>query len=851
MIDVTCPKCRVELEVPTNQAGSRVTCPECEHTFVVPRPGAIKAGRPTATKAEAPRGPRSSSSRPPALPPRGKRPPKRRRDEDDEDEDSGGGSNLGLILGLSAGGVLVVALIGVGLWLALRSNNSNNTNAQAKNNAPINAPAPPQPPMGAMGGRPGFPPAGMAGGPMNTPPAVTPHTGNPPVTKGPTPQTPAPKPPEEKTPSSSTPPPVPTENSGLTDFVLKSTVWLIVPQADGKIAAGTGSLIDKANRLVLTNFHVVEGAREVAVLFPIFEEGQLVQNRDKYLHIAQNQPDSVLKAPVIAQDNKRDLALVQLPQLPDNVLPLGVADKDVAQGQDVHSLGNPGAGGFMWVYARGRVRAVSRKHKWKAGGGGSVLDLESDVILTDSPTNPGDSGGPLVNEQGQLVGVTHGLDPNSRGFSLFINRTEVIDFVKTQCANKGLTWDKSDRKLDVVAGGPSEADLPTLVKDLRSPDSAARARAARQLGAMGVKAAQAVDELITLLKDPEKLPKRLALEALGKIGPEARSAAGALLEILKDPSDAGMRRDAAKALGKIGSAVKSQAFPVLAAALEDTDKEVRMAAAEAMASLGPLERDDLRVVLKVLKSTDPDLRARAARALGQFPAQAKEVIPELVTAYNAPGADKQLRVEVVTSLGNFGPEAVAALPVLTEALKSRQPELVRAACQAAGKLGAEAGKLVPEMASAMDGGDMPTKKEILGALQKLGPAAKEAAPALGKILGEKDRDARLEALKVLEALGKDGKAAAPQVVGLFADEVDWSERIMKVLQKMGKDIVSDLINGLNNQHPNVRLGCARTLGALGKDARQARAKLGRLAQTDSHPAVQRAAYQAWLSIGQR
>jgi S1-C subfamily serine protease len=243
--------------------------------------------------------------------------------------------------------------------------------------------------------------------------------------------------------------------------VLKATVWLLVPQGGGKLAVGTGSLIDKTNRLVVTNFHVVDGAREVAVLFPVFEGGRLVQSRQKYLAIANSQPDSVLKAPVVALDSKHDLALVQLPQVPPKVEPLGVAEKDVAPGQNMHSMCNPssgsGAGGFMWVYAPGRVLGVSLQHKWRASGPSSkTLDLESDVIMTDSPTNPGDSGGPLVNDRGQLVGVTHGGDRSSRGISLFINRTEVIRFVQNHCTNKGLTWDRSDRKL--VAGAPTEAD---------------------------------------------------------------------------------------------------------------------------------------------------------------------------------------------------------------------------------------------------------------------------------------------------------------------------------------------------------------------------------------------------------
>jgi HEAT repeat protein/S1-C subfamily serine protease len=838
MIDVTCPKCRVELEVPTTQAGSRVTCPECEHTFVVPKAGAVKPGRPTSTKAEPPRGPRSSGARPPALPPGGKRPPKRRRDEEDEeDDDSGSGSNLGLILGLTGGGVLLLALLGVGLFFLLR--NPSNNNAQASNNPttpPTQAVRPPLPIPG------GPPPNTGPNVPRPTTPAGIPPAANPPTTKA--------TPPKPKDPPPLKPSSTPSaQESGLYGHVLKSMVWLVVPLPPTKIGFGSGSLVDQKNRLVLTNYHVVQNAREIAVLFPLHENDKLVQNRDTYMEMVNHKPDSVIKGRVVAKDQKHDLALVQLLQMPDDALSLAVAAKDVEPGQSVHSVGNPGDGGFLWQYAPGKVRNVSYKHTWQVRTGegpNDFMEMESDVIVTDSPTNPGDSGGPLVNDRGELVGVTHGGNMRSRGMSLFINRSEVLKFIEAYCSNNNVVWDKSDRKVE-GAGGFTEADLPALVGELGSTDATARARAAQHLGAMGPKAKNAVDALMKLLQDPDKLAKKLALTALGNIGPDARPACDALLAVLKDPADASMREEAARALGKIGSAIKSRAFPALTAALDDHDKSVRLAAVEAMASMGPLDAGDLPVVLKVLKSTDPEFRAPAARALGQFTAQAKEVIPELIAAYNA-GDDKAVRVAVLSSLGNFGTEAAAAVAVLTDGLKHSNPEVVRAASQTAAKIGPAADKLVPEMSNALEKGDVPTRKEILTALQKLGPAAKDAAPALAKVLGEKDRGNRLGALAVLEGLGKDAKPAVPGVISLFAEERDLESRIMNVLTKVGKDAVPDLGIALTNPSPLVRLGAAKTLGALGPVARPAARKLGQMIQRETIPQVHAAAVEAYQRI---
>src|SRR5262249_44792405 len=52
--------------------------------------------------------------------------------------------------------------------------------------------------------------------------------------------------------------------------VLKSTGWVVNLMSDQRAATGTGTVIDKRNRLLLTNYHVVYRAQQVLVLFPIY-----------------------------------------------------------------------------------------------------------------------------------------------------------------------------------------------------------------------------------------------------------------------------------------------------------------------------------------------------------------------------------------------------------------------------------------------------------------------------------------------------------------------------------------------------------------------------------------------------
>jgi hypothetical protein len=212
--------------------------------------------------------------------------------------------------------------------------------------------------------------------------------------------------------------------------VLQSIVWVHSPRGEGREATGTGTLVDKARRLVLTNYHVVSDDNRAVVMFPAYRDGRLIAERDYY---RDNFRRLGIRGTVVARDRRHDLSLIQLDHVPDGVKALPVATKDVEPGQTVHSVGNPGKSGALWVYTPGRVRQVYMK-KWQAKAGNETLSFEARVIETDSPTNPGDSGGPLVNDKAELVGVTQGGAFDARGLSYFIDLAEVRAFLGSRAA---------------------------------------------------------------------------------------------------------------------------------------------------------------------------------------------------------------------------------------------------------------------------------------------------------------------------------------------------------------------------------------------------------------------------------
>src|SRR4051794_34133681 len=136
--------------------------------------------------------------------------------------------------------------------------------------------------------------------------------------------------------------------------VLKSTVWIISQRPDGT-ASGSGSVIDRRRQLVLTNYHVVGDIDRVTVLFPAYKDGKLIAEKDFY---RQNAAKLGIRGHVIDRDRRADLAVVQIDRVPDGAQALPVAGEGVTPGQSVHSLGNPGGSGALWVYTPGRVRQV-------------------------------------------------------------------------------------------------------------------------------------------------------------------------------------------------------------------------------------------------------------------------------------------------------------------------------------------------------------------------------------------------------------------------------------------------------------------------------------------------------------
>jgi len=203
----------------------------------------------------------------------------------------------------------------------------------------------------------------------------------------------------------------------LTDVVAlaRETVVTITTRgsAGGRLSpfdvplSGVGSgVVVTSSGLILTNYHVIEGARALTVTS--------AAGRD-------------LSATVVITDVEHDLAVIRTE---DGGLPAAVLgdSAELKVGQTVLAIGSP-LGEYTETVTRGIVSALDRSITVGDDQSGRTSSL-SGLIQTDAAINPGNSGGPLIDEQGRVVGINTAVSRSAEGigFAIPINDAkELID----------------------------------------------------------------------------------------------------------------------------------------------------------------------------------------------------------------------------------------------------------------------------------------------------------------------------------------------------------------------------------------------------------------------------------------
>lgn len=182
----------------------------------------------------------------------------------------------------------------------------------------------------------------------------------------------------------------------------------VIPQG-----VGSGFVWDKQGHIV-TNYHVVKGARTLAV------------SLDKLS----------VKAKMIGGEPRKDIAVLKITS-PDALKKISQFDilkpadsATLLVGQKTLAIGNPF--GLDHSLTTGVISALGRKVPGIAG-------TINDMIQTDAAINPGNSGGPLLDSQGNIIGMNTAIyskSGNSSGVGFAVPADDITRIV-TQIIKHG------------------------------------------------------------------------------------------------------------------------------------------------------------------------------------------------------------------------------------------------------------------------------------------------------------------------------------------------------------------------------------------------------------------------------
>jgi S1-C subfamily serine protease len=281
--------------------------------------------------------------------------------------------------------------------------------------------------------------------------------------------------------------------TSVADSIGPTVVRVEVHNKQGRPGGVGSGVVITPDGLVLTNSHVVEGAREV---------------------LLQDAEGRVMEARRLGEDADTDLALLRAGSVRD--LPSATLgdSKKLKRGQLVVAIGNPL--GFESTVTAGVISALGRSLRSRTGR------LIEDVIQTDAALNPGNSGGPLVSSRGEVIGINTAVIMGAQGicFAVASNTaqfvlSELIQHGRVRRAYIGVSAQtaavprRHARAAEIENSSGAminalEPSGPAALAGLMSLDTVVRADGAPVTG---------VDDLIRLLNG-ERIGRRIAIDVL-------------------------------------------------------------------------------------------------------------------------------------------------------------------------------------------------------------------------------------------------------------------------------------------------------------------------------------------------
>ena len=210
-----------------------------------------------------------------------------------------------------------------------------------------------------------------------------------------------------------------------------------------KWASGSGFFINHKGLKIITNWHVVDGTKNVDIWLKPKETKEvdyLLNNVDSY------------KGKVIKVSKKKDLAMIEIKGITHKIKPVKFGSyKKIKVGEFGYAIGHPE--GYGWTFTADFVSQIRPNYNWFY----KDSKHQASVIQIQTPIHQGNSGGPLFNKKKELIGVNTFTTAKTETLNFAVSVDDLIEFLKEvqeediesqyiKKKPKGSTWIKKRKK---------------------------------------------------------------------------------------------------------------------------------------------------------------------------------------------------------------------------------------------------------------------------------------------------------------------------------------------------------------------------------------------------------------------
>ncbi len=382
---------------------------------------------------------------------------------------------------------------------------------------------------------------------------------------------------------------------------------------------------------------------------------------------------------------------------------------------------------------------------------------------------------------------------------------------------------------------PTPDIVNALARTLGSDgDDSVRSAIIYALKGFGPEAADAIPVIVEVIKENNPELDEFAADAFAAIAagidrPTAEIEIGiSLLSEALDSDDLEVRRKTVDILKSMPSAA-----PFLMNALDAGDEHFKSLAVDILSELEDYRALLIPYIIELLNSDDSVVRQSAIRTAGKIGPAAKDTVPTLISILQE--VEYRNRRSVIWTLADIGPEP-GVVDALITALDDDDPCVSCPAAGTLGDFGADAVKAVPALIETLRGGNERVRGYAAYSLVEIAPDRAELIPEMYSAMDEESCWVKVAAaygVYILDKGSTDGLQAC--IDALKNDDYFTNMYAANVIAEMGmdaKDAVPALIEELTYDPDAPRGYCIIALGRMGEYAADALPILRGIADDD-------------------